>query len=163
MNQQNPNWKDVTYQARFSFQGAELIGKSIHMLISYGSPEILGFVKGSLKVKNKFDEVKNDETQGTTGERQPKLPNGDFILLYKNDDVNTIDIGYALRSDIKQLQPIEFDIIFTDEIDRSDFHNYDAGLITNETNSTVIKNDELEPFSICLEYEVESFDCTYSQ
>ena len=96
---------------------------------------------------------------GSPGERDrvPQLPNGDFFNLKKiDDDDNLISIDYAIRSDINQLQPIEFDIIFTAQINR-DGTNYIPVDITNQTVATTVDNGELEEFSLFLEYEVN--DC----
>ena len=93
---------------------------------------------------------------GSPGERDrvPQLPNGDFFHLKKIDyDDNLIAIDYAIRSDINQLQSIEFDIVFSQQINRNGT-NYFPVEITNRTVATTLKNDELEDFSLCLEYEV---------
>ena len=97
---------------------------------------------------------------GTAGDRQlqpPKLPNGDFFTLRKpDDDENLIEINYAIRSDIDQLQSIDFDIVFSEKIDRIGT-NYFPVEITNQTVAATLKNDELEDYALLLEYEVN--DC----
>ena len=97
-----------------------------------------------------------DEEQNiNTGQRMSQLPNGDFFLLRKNDDENRIEIDYAIRSDINQLQSIEFDIIFSKQINRMMFTNYIQVNDINQTDATTVTNNVLEDFSICLEYEVD--------
>ena len=106
----------------------------------------------------KFENIHGEVQVGSPGERHrmPRLLNGDFFNLKKLDDVNLITIDYAIRSDINQLQPIEFDIIFTDQINRNGT-NYIPVDITNQTVATTVDNGELEEFSLFLEYEVN--DC----
>ena len=105
----------------------------------------------------KSENIHGEIQVGTAGQRMPQLANGDYFNLKKpDDDVNLISIDYAIRSDINQLQPIEFDIIFTAQINR-DGTNYIPVDITNQTVATTVDNSELEDFSLCLEYEVN--DC----
>ena len=95
---------------------------------------------------------------GTTTRREPQLGvNGDFFLLRKADEQNRIDIVYAIRSDISVIQPIEFEMIFSKKINREGFLNYKPKEIVEriEPARSLITND-LDDFSICLEYEVES-------
>ena len=107
----------------------------------------------------KSENIHGEVTVGSPGERDrmPQLPNGDFFNLIKLDDVDLITIDYAIRSDIKQLQPIEFDIIFTEQINRVETLNYIPVNITNQKVATTVDNGELEDYSLCLEYEVN--DC----
>ena len=73
-------------------------------------------------------------------------------MLRKDDDENLIEIDYALRSNIDNFQSIDFDIIFSNRIYRIG-KNYNPVNITNETAATIVTTDELEDFSLCLEYE----------
>ena len=108
---------------------------------------IKGFVIGSLKTKNIDGEVQVGF--GTIG---------DYLYLRTNDDdKNLIEIDYAIRSDINQLQWIEFDIIFSEQINHVRTLNYIPVDITNRTVATTVDNGELDDFSLCLEYEVN--DC----
>ena len=85
----------------------------------------------------------------------PRLPNGDYFLLRRNDGENLIEIDYAIRSDINQLQSIEFDIIFSKQINRMMFTNYIEVNDINQTGATTVTSDVVEDFSICLEYKVD--------
>ena len=97
---------------------------------------------------------------GTAGDRQlqpPELPNGDFFTLRKPvDDENLIEINYAIRSDIDQLQSIDFDIVFSKQINRIGT-NYISVDITNEADVTSLTNEDLEDFALSLRYVVN--DC----
>ena len=120
-----------------------------------------GFVKGSLRVKNQIDEEYENVANPDQRNPQPVLPNGDFLHLRTVDEENTIEIDYVIRSDFEQLQPIQFDMVFTQKINRIRCQNYIPTLpreITNNTEPVVINNDELEEFSLCLEYEVDCLD-----
>ena len=112
---------------------------------------IQGFINGSLKTKNIYDEEQNINTD----QRMPRLPNGDYFLLRRNDGENLIEIDYAIRSDINQLQSIEFDIIFSKQINRMMFSNYLQVNNINQTGATTITSDVVEDISISLEYEVD--------
>ena len=113
-----------------------------------------------------------DESEGTTNQRQRRLPSGDFLFIQKVDDEDTIKIDYALQSDTKQLQPIEFDVIFKQNepnstINRTACENYFPSTINETVPAPILKNlqqDQLQDFSICLEYEVAEplhlIDCT---
>ena len=132
--------------------------------------ENLGFVRGSLKVENQSGEWVTDVSERTTNQRQRMLKTGDFLHIQKVENANTITIDYALRSDITQLQPIEFDMIFAQNefspINRTDCQNYAPRIINPTDLNDPIKNvqkDQLEDFSICLEYEVERLDFTKSK
>ena len=104
-----------------------------------------------MKTKNRFDEEQNINTD----QRMPNLPNGDYFLLRKNDDENRIEIDYAIRSDINQLQSIEFDIIFSKQTNRMMFTNYIQVNNINQTDATTVTKDVVDDMSICLEYEVD--------
>jgi len=106
----------------------------------------------------KSENIHGEVQIGSAGQRMPQLPNGEYFNLKKpDDDVNQITIDYAIRSDINQLQPIEFDIIFLEQINRVETSNYIPVNITNQKVATTVDNGELEDFSLCLEYEVN--DC----
>jgi len=95
----NPNWNDRTYQASFQFVGGDF----------------KAFVNNSLRTENIYGE----EQVGTAGPQLPRYPNGNYFNIKKLDDgENLIVIEFAIRSDIEQLQPIEFDIIFSNKINR---------------------------------------------
>ena len=111
-----------------------------------------------MKIKNEVDEELNDVNRGTTTRLEPQLGvNGDLFLLRKADEQNRIDIVYAIRSDINVIQPIEFEMVFSQKNNREGFLNYRPKEIVerNEQARSLTTND-LEDFSICLEYEVES-------
>ena len=95
---------------------------------------------------------------GTTTRREPQLGvNGDFFLLRKADEQNRIDIVYAIRSEINVFQPIEFEMIFSKKINREGFLNYKPKEIVERIEpARSLTTNDLEDFSICLEYEVES-------
>ena len=106
----------------------------------------------------KSENIHGEVQVGSAGQRMPQLPDGDYFNLKKpDDDDNLISIDYAIRSDINQLQPIEFDIIFSEQINRVRTLNYIPVNITNQTVATTVENRKLEDFSLCLEYEVN--DC----
>ena len=95
---------------------------------------------------------------GTTTRRESQLGvNGDFFLLRKADEQNRIDIVYAIRSDINVFQPIEFEMIFSKKINREGFLNYrPKEIVESNEQARVLTTGDLEVFSICLEYKVES-------
>ena len=95
---------------------------------------------------------------GTTTRREPQLGvNGDFFLLRKADEQNRIDIVYAIRSDINVFQSIEFEMIFSKKINREGFLNYKPKEIVERIEpARSLTTNDLDDFSICLEYEVES-------
>ena len=64
-----------------------------------------------------------------------------------------IEIDYAFRSDIDDLESIDFDIIFSKRINRIG-KNYDPANIINELYQSSVTDDLLEDFFLCLEYEV---------
>ena len=99
---------------------------------------------------------------GTTTRRESQLGvNGDFFLLRKADDQNRIDITYAIRSDIDVIQPIEFEMVFSQKITRGGFLNYrPKEIIESNGQARSLTTNELD-FSICLEYEVESLVTFY--
>ena len=106
---------------------------------------IKGFVIGSLKTKNIDGEVQVGF--GTIG---------DYLYLRTNDDdKNLIEIDYAIRSDINQLHWIEFDIIFSEKVNRNGT-NYFAENIIDETAATVVTDDELDDYCLCLKYTVNN-------
>ena len=105
----------------------------------------------SLRTENIYGE----EIVGTAGPQLPQYPNGNFFNLRKyEDDENRIVIDFAIRSDIEQLQPIEFDIIFSNKINRIGT-NYFPVNITNETDATSLTDNDLDDFGLLLKYEVE--------
>ena len=99
---------------------------------------------------------------GTTTRREPQLGvNGDFFLLRKADQQNRIDITYAIRSDIDVIQPIEFEMVFSQKITRGGFLNYGPKeIIESNGHGRVLTTGDLED-SICLEYKVESLVTFY--
>ena len=108
-----------------------------------------------MKIENNHGE----QQVGVAGPQRLELVqrprNRDYFVVGTNeDDENLITIHYAIRSDIEQLQPIEFDIIFSDKINRIGT-NYLPMDITNETVATTLTNEELEEYSLLLEYECE--------
>ena len=116
-------------------------------------------------VRNQLDEKYQNVNPGQRNP-EPVLNNGDFLHLRKVEDENTIEIDYVIRSDFEQLQPIEFDMVFTQKINRiqSQCQNYIPTLpreITNNTEPAVINNHVLEEFSLCLEYEVDCLDLKF--
>ena len=125
---------------------------------------ISGFVKGSLRVENQVGEEYESVANPDQRNPQPVLQNGDFLHLRTVDEENTIEIDYVIRSDFGRLQPIEFDMVFTQKINRIRCQNYIPTLpreITNNTEPAVINDDELEEFSLCLEYEVDCLDLKF--
>ena len=111
-------------------------------------------MNGSLKTENIYGEVQVGTARVETRVEQPELkPNENFFNLRKpDDDENLIEINYAIRSDIDQLQSFDFDIVFSKQIKRIGT-NYNAVDITNEVAVTSLKSADLEDISLCLKYE----------
>ena len=111
-------------------------------------------MNGSLKTENIHGEVQVGTARVETRVEQPELkPNENFFNLRKpDDDENLIEINYAIRSDIDQLQSFDFDIVFSKQIKRIGT-NYNAVDITNEVAVTSLKSADLEDISLCLKYE----------
>jgi len=77
---------------------------------------------------------------------EPQLGvNGDLFLLRKADEQNRIDIVYAIRSDINFIQPIEFEMVFSQKINREGFLNYRPKEIVerNEQARSLTTNESL--------------------
>ena len=102
----------------------------------------------------KTENIYGEEQIGASGERVRRL-NGDFFVIRKDEDENLFLIDYAIISNIDEIQSIDFDIIFSNRINRIDTINYNPVDITNETVATTLTNDELEDFSLGLEYEAD--------
>ena len=100
------------------------------------------------------ENIYGEEQVGTAGPQLRQYPNGNYFNIKKlDDDENRIVIDFAIRSDIEQLQPIEFDIIFSNKINRIGT-NYITVNITNESNATTVtdNDDDLDYFGLCLQY-----------
>ena len=102
----------------------------------------------------KTENIYGEEQIGASGERVRRL-NGDFFVIRKDEDENLFLIDYAIISNIDEIQSIDFDIIFSNRINRIDATNYIPVDITNETVAPNVNENELEDFSLCLDYQVD--------
>ena len=102
----------------------------------------------------KTENIYGEEQIGASGERVRRL-NGDFFVIRKDEDENLFLIDYAIISNIDEIQSIDFDIIFSNRINRIDATNYIPVDITNETVAPDVNENELEDFSLCLDYQVD--------
>ena len=92
-----------------------------------------------------------EEEIGIPGERGRRL-NDEFFVIRKEDDENRIHIFY---DSIGEIQSIEFDVIFSKRINRRSGTNYLPVSIIKETDATFLAENELDDFSIRLDYKVD--------